>query len=60
MKRNRTNEDAGVRPVAETVNVPCMSQKELIVRLNKSNKKLLALNKELSLSRLREPRIPKR
>lgn len=44
MKRNGTN-----GPVAEeTVNVPCMSQKELIDRLNKSNKKLLALNKELS------------
>lgn len=41
MKSNATKKGAGV-------NVPCMSQKELIDRLNAANKRLKALNKELS------------
>lgn len=61
MKRNRTNEDVANRPVAgEGVDVPCMSQKELIVRLNKSNKKLLALNKELSAIEAKRAKEPEK
>ena len=50
MKNNKKTE--------EVVIAPLMSQKELIVRLNQSNKKLLALDKELKAiesKRMREP-----
>ena len=58
MKNNRTNEGAAKRPIAQAPAAPVMSQKELIVRLNQSNKRLLALNKELVAvenKRRREP-----
>ena len=56
MKRHGTNGPAA----EETVNVPCMSQKELIDRLNKSNKKLLALNKELSAIEAKRNKEPEK
>ena len=58
MKTNANNKGAAKRPVTATVNVACMSQKELIARLNNSNKKLQALNKELSAIEAKRAKNP--
>lgn len=60
MKRDINNGDATKRPVAESVNTPIVSQKELVVRLNNSNKKLLALNKEFSAIESKRSKDPER
>ena len=58
MKKNANNKGAEKRPVTATVSVACMSQKELIARLNNSNKKLQALNKELSAIEAKRAKNP--